>query len=307
MSSLIVADISLGELRQRLRSRGVWLRTGLFITRIQSPVYLIAEGLRAMYADFSLGDESYADFHIHIEKPRGLRGWFRPQVNFSLDGGQPFHPLPFDQSYALLEWCLNWCVSSHINTYLILHAAVLERDGRALILPAPPGSGKSTLCAGLMLSGWRLLSDELTLIDPATGDIVPLPRPVSLKNASIDVITAFAPDAGYTRRTYDTVKGTICHLRPTSESIARSGERASSAWLVFPRWQADAPMTLTPRSKARAFMEAANNAFNYSVLGKQGFETLSTVIDRCDCYDFRYSRLEEAIALFNALKWPKSL
>jgi hypothetical protein len=43
---------------------------------------------------------------------------------------------------------------------------VLERGGRALLLPAPSGSGKSTLCAGLAFNGWRLLSDELALLDP---------------------------------------------------------------------------------------------------------------------------------------------
>lgn len=304
---MIVADLSLEQLRQRLRSRGVWLRTGLFTTRIQSPVYLIAEGLHSMYADYRLHDEEeYADFHIRLGSPRGLRSWVRPQVNFSLDGGAPFNPLPLDQAYAMLEWCLNWCVTSNIHTHLILHSAVLERDGRALILPAPPGSGKSTLCAGLMLSGWRLLSDELTLIDLATGNIVPLPRPVSLKNASIDVIAAFAPDALFTRRTHDTVKGTISHLRPTVTSIARAHEPAQPAWLVFPKWQADAPATLTPRPKARAFMEAASNAFNYSLLGARGFDALAGLIERCDCHDFRYGRLEEAIARFNALETPKS-
>ena len=305
MSRLTIADLSLAQLRQRLRSRGVWLRTGLFTTHIQSPVQLIADGLHAMYADYDIANEEYADFHIHLGSPRGLRAWVRPQVNFSLDGGAPFNPLPLSQSYAMLEWCLNWCITSHINSYLILHSAVLEREGHALILPAPPGSGKSTLCAALMLSGWRLLSDELTLVDLVSGDIIPLPRPVSLKNASIDVIAAFAPGASFTRRTYDTVKGTICHLRPTAASIARSFEPAKAAWLVFPQWQADTPASLTPRPKARAFMEAATNAFNYSLLGTPGFETLASLIDRCDTYDFRYGHLEEAIALFNALETPR--
>lgn len=301
---MTLADLNLNHLRQRLRLRGLWLRTGPFITRIQSPLHLVAEGLRTMYADYDFVDEDYADFHIRLDRPRSLRGWFRPQVHFSLDGGAPFNPLPLDQSYAMLEWCLNWCVTNHINTHLILHAAVLERDGAALILPAPPGSGKSTLCAGLMLSGWRLLSDELTLIDLVTGDVIPLPRPVSLKNASIDVIAAFAPDAHFTRRTHDTIKGTICHLRPSLVSIARVGEVVRPAWLVFPRWEAEAPATLTPRPKARAFMEAAGNAFNYSLLGTLGFDALAALIDRCACHDFRYGHLEEAIALFNALRSP---
>ena len=65
----------------------------------------------------------------------------------------------------MLEWGLNWCVAGHAHQYLMLHAAALERNGRAVILPGDPGAGKSTLTAALMLSGWRLLSDEITLVD----------------------------------------------------------------------------------------------------------------------------------------------
>jgi ABC-type thiamine transport system ATPase subunit len=85
---------------------------------------------------------------------------------------------------------LNWCVAGHAHHYLMLHAAVLEKNGRAVVLPGDPGAGKSTLTAALMLDGWRLLSDEITLINrrrwtARTG----LARPVSLKNASINIIS----------------------------------------------------------------------------------------------------------------------
>jgi predicted ATPase len=46
----------------------------------------------------------------------------------------------------------------------MLHAAVVEKNGKALILPALPGSGKSTLSAALAMNGWRFLSDEFTMI-----------------------------------------------------------------------------------------------------------------------------------------------
>ena len=73
------------------------------------------------------------------------------------------------------------------DRYLIIHAAVVERNGFALLLPAPPGSGKSTLCAGLIHHGWRLLSDELALIDPETATLQAIPRPVSLKLSLIHI------------------------------------------------------------------------------------------------------------------------
>ena len=83
----------------------------------------------------------------------------------------------------MLEAGLNWCIGNLAHQYLVIHSATLERGGRALLMPAPPGSGKSTLCAALITRGWRLLSDEFALVDPATGLLVPVPRPVALKGA----------------------------------------------------------------------------------------------------------------------------
>jgi hypothetical protein len=296
-------QLSPSELRQRLAGQGVWLRTGPFSLRVQSSIPSVAKGLVDLYGQFETREShlAFADFHVELNSPTALRRWFRPQVDFSFDGSLPFKPLPLDQAFPMLEWGLNWCVSMHAHQYLIIHAAVVEKNGLAAILPAPPGSGKSTLTAGLVLSGWRLLSDELTLIDCHTGLIQPLPRPVSLKNQSIDVIRHFSPDAFINRASHDTAKGTVAHMRPPKESVRRQHEPAQPGWVIFPKWMANADTQLTPRSKAQTFMFLAENAFNYSHLGTDGFRVGTALIERVDCYDFQYSLLEEAVAAFDRL------
>jgi hypothetical protein len=291
------------DLRAQLQTPGIWLRTGPFSIRVQSRIASVAEGLAQLYGQFEVRgvEEAFADFHVTLDPPSLLRRWMRPQVNFYFDGQLPFKPLPYDQAYPMLEWGLNWCVSTHAHQYLIIHAAVVEKNGGAAILPAPPGSGKSTLTAGLVLSGWRLLSDELTLIDRATGLIHPLPRPVSLKNESIPTIQAFSPQAFINRPSYDTAKGTVAHMRPPKESVLRQHEAARPAWVIFPKWQQGVTTELTPRSHAQTFMFLAENAFNYSQLGEDGFRVGTRLIDQVDCYDFSYSRLDEAVAAFDRL------
>jgi HprK-related kinase A len=298
---LKLGDLSTAELRQRLVA-GLSLRIGPFRYLVHSGLPRVAGGLAQLYADFPLDPSGgFHDFHVRIDRVAGWRRWVRPQVNFWWDGHRPFKPLPADHAYALLEWGMNWCVAAYAHHYLLLHAAVLERRGLCVILPGEPGAGKSTLTAALMLSGWRLLSDELTIVDRNDGRIEPLARPVSLKNQSIDVIRAFDPQAVFGETANDTHKGTVSHLKPSLASVAGLLDKGRPAHIVFPRWQHGAETRLSVRPKADAFMHLATHAFNYSLLGRLGFDLCANLVDCCDCWDFSYSRLHEALRSFDEL------
>jgi len=260
------------------------------------------KGVHLHYAQHPLlGDDAFTDFHVRVDPPLGVRRWFEPQVLFSVDGERPFTPLPSDQGFPMLEWGLNFCMSALCDQYLTIHAAVLERDGLAVLLPAPSGSGKSTLCAALAFRGWRLLSDELALLQPESGLLLPLPRPISLKNQSIDVIRAYAPQAAFSPPVTDTIKGTVCHVRPPADTLAKADERAKPRWLILPNYVAGSPARLTPLPKASAFMALIGQTFNYNVYGREGFRLLADLVDACDTYGFTYSQLDEAMAVFDEL------
>ncbi|QOY94691.1 HprK-related kinase A [Massilia sp. UMI-21] len=298
---LTLSSLTRHALRRRLAGPGLVLRTGPFRSRIRTDIPQLADTIALLYADYPVDEEGFADFQLHLRAAGGWRRWLRPQVRFDQDGLQPFKPLPQGQAYPMFEWVMNWCVSNKAHSYLVIHAAVLERGGHALILPAPPGSGKSTLCAALVCRGWRLLSDELALVRPADLALVPLPRPVSLKNASIDVIRAWDPQAVFGPAVPETSKGTIAHMRAPPASVAAAAEVAHATHIVFPRYQAGAATSLAPVPKARLFTRVADNAFNYAVLGETGFDTLAGLVDTCAGFDFCYSRLDEAIAVFDTL------
>ncbi len=302
---LTLSQLPPGELRRRLAGDGLRLQTGPFVLCVRSRIAQMIEGLALVYADYPVhGPERFADFHIHMDEAGGLRRFFHPQVRFDHDGDAPFQPLPRHHAFVMFEWVLNWCISSRAHAWLIIHAAVVEKDGCAAILPAPPGSGKSTLCAALVQRGWRLLTDELAMVQLSDGRLLPVPRPVSLKNASIDVIARFAPDAVFSPSVADTSKGTVGLLKAPADSVTRAGETARPAWVVFPKYAADAAPAMTPVAPARAFMQLAENAFNYNLLGAAGFQAMGRLIDQCASYQFVYSRLDDAIAAFDALPRP---
>lgn len=295
------------DLVGRLGDAGLYIRTGPFVVQLRSRLPQVIEALQLLYADFRLAkSEEFADFHIEIARPRGLRRWLRPQVVVFVDGECPAAPLPLEQAVAVMEGCLNWCIYTQMHQYFIVHAAALERDGFAVILPAPPGYGKSTLCAALTYRGWRLLTDELTLISLETGAVIPLARPISLKNESIQVMSAFAPQAVFGPESPGTIKGTIAHMRPPSDSVLRANESALPGWVVFPQFKPGGAAESRQLPKAQAFMRVAESSVNYPILGAQGFELLSNVIDMTDCWEFIYGDLNAAVAWFDGLKSPSA-
>jgi HprK-related kinase A len=278
------------------------LRFGPFTAQLETPFAPLVAGLRKLYPPRAfVAERGFRDFHVDVAHGKGAHRWLHRQARFLLDGESPFKPLPADQALPMFEWGLNYAIAAQANQYLVVHAAAIERNGKVAIMPGIPGAGKSTLTAALVQKGWRLLSDELALIRPSDRHVMPLARPINLKNGSIDIMRAYAPEAIFSDEIHDTAKGTVALMRAPEESMARSDEAAPIGWIIFPRWQADAAPRLEPWSKAAGLMEIAHNSMNYSLHGADGFRLLADIFATSGCYRFTYSKLDDAIATFAAL------
>jgi len=293
----------ISELNDRIRQGQAVIKVGDFRVRVASTIPSVIDGVSRLYQDYPLlPAESFADYFVRIYQPVSWRRIWRKQVLFAFDQFRPFKPLPYSQALPFFEWGFNWCISGYAHQYLIIHAAVIEKNDKAVILPGFPGSGKSTLCAALVNSGWRLLSDELTLVDCNSGKISPVPRPVSLKNESIPLIQEMFPDALFTETVHDTLKGSVSLMKAPRSSILDMDKTVKASQVIFPSFQKGSHLSLTAMKKAEAFMQLADLSFNYPVLGQQGFNVLGRLIQQVDCYHFCYDGdLIRAVAYFNEL------
>lgn len=297
LSSLQPTEIS----RFLADKRGLRFEIGPFSVCVKSRLPSIGQHLLEMYGRYPLVDSSFADLHFGVDTPPNLRSIFRKQVNFCFDGEYPFKPLPFNQARPFFEWGLNWCIATTAHQYLIIHAAVVAKQDRCALIPGRPGAGKSTLCAALVASGWRLLSDEMALISLENQMIWPVPRPVSLKNVSIDIIRARCQEVFLGPSFTDTHKGTVAHMRAPDESVAASHVPARASWVVFPGYEAGAELDAIPVSSCRSILRLADDSFNLPALGGNGFNALAEVASACESFELRYSDLDEAIAWFDTM------
>lgn len=298
-------DLSTEARAARLAGQGLRFRTGPFVLELKADHPAFAAQLASLYPLAPVlepDDPTLTQFAIRLTPSTGLRRWWRPQVQFATDVETPFSPFPYDHAFPLMEWGYNWCIAMHAHQFLMLHAAVIEKDGYALIMPALPGSGKSTLCAALMLRGWRLLTDEFGLVRPNDPELRfwPLPRPVPLKNASIEVIRHFSSDATLGPVFPKTRKGDVAHVMPSYESQQRWAEGAMPGWFLFPNYQAGQSTALTAVAKSWSFLKISGNSFNYKLQGARGFQAVSALVNRCPAYALSYSDLDDAIRQIEA-------
>jgi HprK-related kinase A len=179
--------------------------------------------------------------------------------------------------------------------YLLLHAATVEKDGRAVILTGESGAGKSTLAALLGERGWRLMGDEFALLDMATGQLMPFPRAVSLKNGAIGVMEAEVAADRFGPLLEDTPKGAIRHMRPNDRALAQMGEGAMPSLILFPRF--GPAQAVRGVGQAEVFMRLTQASTNYVALGRRGFDALTRLVETNPALAIDYPDTDTAVAL----------
>ena len=229
-----IGELEFEDLYSQLRGQGLNLSNGPFSARVLSPLKDVARGLQVLYANHHYRDTlEFSDATLQVHRILG-----GSKARLMVDGhvwSKTHGSLPL----ACIEWGMNWSIFRRAHHMLVIHAANLERNGCGLFLPAEPGFGKSTLCAALAHSGWRLLSDELSLISEDTAQLQPLARPVCLKDESIDIIRRFTSAAkfGPEMRFYeqsDSRDRIVSHLCPPINAVEGIDSPALPRLVIFP-------------------------------------------------------------------------
>jgi HprK-related kinase A len=278
---VLIGDYPRSSLARDLAQDGLHVVTGAFTFHLRIELPQLVEDFALMYAHFPVeSPPGIDDASVRIAPP-ALRRHLFPRVRVWIDGESPFSTVPAHRAYTALESSLNFCIASAPLSMLLVHGAVVERDGSCLIMPAVSGSGKSTLCAALCARGWRLFTDETALLSFRDGLLRANPRPISLKNESIAVLARFAPHLRLSRTFRGTPKGDVAYVQTLAEAAARASEPAEPGLIVRPIYKTGAATNLRRLDKIEAFRLLTECAVNYSSLLRAGFDALVGVVDRC--------------------------
>ena len=190
-----------------------------------------------------------------------------------------------------LVWEISTRMPERTEDFLLIHAgSVVSPRGEGVLLPAPAGSGKTTLVTGLIRAGFKFLSDEVGVIDRAGATLHPYPRALNFKDGAEEilpdlrpshVVAPFGPGNRYVR----------------AEDI-RAGVMANPCevrFVVFPRYEKGAATQITPLSPAATVKELWANAMNLRPFGGRALPILAAVAGRARGYRLLSGDLPDAV------------
>jgi hypothetical protein len=214
-----------------------------------------------------------------------------------------------DDALDDLEWRITTRILRNLVQFVQLHAAGLVAGGKALLLVGPSGAGKSSLALCMLRQGWKCLSDEIILIDAATGAVWPFPRSFRVDFKTLIKIFPEHPVKSSGPLHRDSM-GKI-RLDPSLAISDWIAGPSPPGWIVFPSYQPDRRSGLQPLGETEAFGHMVSQAINLVDHGKRGLDILLSLVRRFQCFRLNAADLHAATSLLSGLaeevqRWPRS-
>lgn len=184
---------------------------------------------------------------------------------------------------------------------LAVHSAMLEVNGKGLMLPGQSGSGKSTLCISLLSQNYKCYSDEVAIISASDNQLMPLPLPVAIKSGSWDVIKNDFPDIG-SLPIWSRTDGRRSKYIDLSHRYHGLPSVPISC-IVFPHYQADIQLSEVVTLNSISTLEQLVQA-GYQIrdnLSQDKVEQLLGWVANTPAYNLTYSSLDDAHKIINKL------
>lgn len=201
-------------------------------------------------------------------------------------------------SSAELELLLIWLINSRAvewigKDHLLFHAGAVAIGQTGIILAGRSGSGKSTLTAALVAEGLAYFSDEVAVVGPDSGALLPFRKAIKLEPGSVPVLagryaalTAARPPA-----TSDDHEPT--YLRPPDEAWPSTA--ATPKLVIFPRYEPHAQTRITVLSRSTAFERLLAHSFSARHQGADGVRQVVRLLESCACYELTMDNLDDAV------------
>ena len=243
--------------------------------------------LRAVFAALEQsGDSNQRPVREYIVGPAPAGGFIVS------DGAVTWSSDDLDDVIFRIDKAITLALQHERRDLFFLHSAVLALNGRAIALPAFPGTGKSTLTLALAQNGLEYLSDELAPVDLRSLTVEPYPHALCLKSP---------PPPPYVLPHGTLQVNGRFHVPVECLPTATRREPLPLAAIVFPRRDADRFQGLRPLTNASAATCLMAHLLNGLAHPHYGLDAAISLSQAVPCFEVDLTDLPAAVQSLSAL------
>lgn len=128
---------------------------------------------------------------------------------------------------------------------MMIHGGAVAQEGFCCILAGAGGSGKTTLTAGLVASGFTLVADDVIPVSFRNGQLESVPMSMCIKKGSWPVLQNMYPEAdGFP--VFNRFGKTVRFYPPPRESVPCSADRYRANAVLFPSYSPGSKPNIAP-------------------------------------------------------------
>lgn len=192
---------------------------------------------------------------------------------------------------------LVWQTAVHSHDFFLdIHAGVVGDGDQCILLPAPPGSGKSSLTLALAHHGYEFFSDEVALLHEPGFQVESVPLAACVKESGLGLISQYYPEVCNLESHMRSDGKIVRYLPPDAANIPANGTKRPVAAIIFPRFDPSAAFDFSPMSKLEALVLLLQECLIVdSVLNPKKIEDLLNWIKQTPCYRLTNHNLDKAV------------
>ena len=187
----------------------------------------------------------------------------------------------------------------NLSTGMAIHAGLVSKGEKSILLPAESGSGKSSVTIWFLSQGWRYHTDELVVMEQGTNTVQAFTRPINIKSAGLDAVR-------------DIIDLDICqqHIKQSTSITLIPHQLIDSnnpapippvSTIIFPKYDHLQPSHLKPISGAEAGLQIMQSNVIARNLPQHGFTDAVKLVKNIPSYQLQYQHFDHLKSLVRSI------
>ena len=205
-----------------------------------------------------------------------------------------------DDLLAGLSWAITTGAIEYLgNEHMLFHAGAAAFKNRGILLPAPGGSGKTTLVASLIRRGFQYLADDVAVVARSTSECLPYAQSLSIKGEARDLLAPLYPELANVESGLHFRGQEVTYLPPPRRAWPE--QPVPIEYIVVPTYVPATLTTLTPISRMHAVRCLLEQSFNAQRLGGLALTKTSELVRGAECYALTFGDARAASDLIQKI------